>query len=81
MKNQFSRRDALARVAGLGAGIASILKGQTQSKAGSNEYPQVPSWKTELKPLAPNVFAYTQARWGHPGRLSRMAWSSWGPAI
>lgn len=68
MKNQFSRRDALARAAGLGAGLASILKGQSQSKPSSNEYPQVPSWKTELKPLAPNIFAYTQA--GGPGMMN-----------
>jgi cyclase len=27
----------------------------------SAEYPEIPSWKTELRQLAPNVYAYTQA--------------------
>jgi len=34
-----------------------------QSKIGAStgKYPEIPSWKTELRQLAPNVYAYTQA--------------------
>lgn len=68
MKEQFSRRDALGWTAALGAGMAAALRAEPQQKSGSNQLPAVPSWKTELKPLAPNVFAYTQA--GGPGMLN-----------
>jgi cyclase len=60
MTKQLSRREAIGRVAGFG--VAAILRGQTSSA-------QVPSWKTELRKLAPNVYAYTQA--GGPGMLNQ----------
>jgi cyclase len=34
---------------------------QTQIGASPAKYPDIPSWKTELRQLAPNVYAYTQA--------------------
>src|SRR5712664_1959859 len=53
-RESISRRDAMLRLAG--AGIASaLLSAQTASA------PQTPSWNTELRQLAPNVYAYTQA--------------------
>ena len=53
-REPISRRDAITRLAG--AGIASArLSAQT------NSAPQIPSWTTELRQLAPNVYAYTQA--------------------
>jgi hypothetical protein len=51
MSQQLSRRELIG-----GLGAASLLIGQT-----SNSFPQVPSWKTEMRQLAPNVFAYIQA--------------------
>ena len=75
----FSRRDALRLGAGAGLGALSFLSrgvgnpglsAQTQSAGGpparNPNYPQVPSWNTELRELAPNVYAYIQA--GGPGR-------------
>jgi cyclase len=64
-----SRREALERAgrAGLGAVSAWALEGaffraaaQT-SQLRDPKYPQIPSWKTELHQLAPEVYAYTQA--------------------
>jgi cyclase len=34
---------------------------QSQIAASAAKYPDIPSWKTELRQLAPNVYAYTQA--------------------
>jgi cyclase len=34
---------------------------QSQIGASPAKYPEIPSWKTELRQLAPNVYAYTQA--------------------
>jgi cyclase len=34
---------------------------QSQIGASPAKYPDIPSWKTELRQLAPNVYAYTQA--------------------
>jgi cyclase len=34
---------------------------QNQIGASPAKYPDIPSWKTELRQLAPNVYAYTQA--------------------
>src|ERR1700737_2576784 len=56
MDQQLSRREAI-----VGFGVASVLRGQTR--------PQVPSWKTEMRQLTPNVFAYVQA--GGPGMLNQ----------
>jgi cyclase len=60
MTKQLSRREAIGLVAGFP--MAALLRGQS-STAG------VPSWKTELRALAPNVFAYIQA--GGPGMLNQ----------
>jgi cyclase len=50
-----SRRDAMLRMAGAGIAAGSArLAAQTAA-------PQIPSWNTELRQLAPNVYAYTQA--------------------
>jgi cyclase len=51
-----SRRDAMVRLAG--AGIAA---GSARLSAQTASAPQIPSWNTELRQLAPNVYAYTQA--------------------
>src|SRR5215204_5808970 len=54
-----TRREALGAVAGMGIGAAAVF-GQTRTGN-----PPYPSWNTEFKQLAPNVYAYTQA--GGPG--------------
>jgi glyoxylase-like metal-dependent hydrolase (beta-lactamase superfamily II) len=59
MMHQLSRRQLIGAL-----GAASILKGQA-----SNSYTQVPSWKTEMRQLAPNIFAYVQT--GGPGMLNQ----------
>jgi cyclase len=74
-----TRREAIARAGFAGIGIASAL--MTPAKlaaqaslpavippAGDDRFPQVPSWKTELRELAPNVYAYVQR--GGPGLSS-----------
>jgi cyclase len=58
-KGHLSRREILKRsTLGLAA-AATASQGFAQEKVSS--YPQIPSWSTELKMLAPNVYAYTQA--------------------
>jgi cyclase len=75
MEKQLSRREAMQRAAGVGLGVASIFSGQasraqsTAKAAPSNGFPQVPSWNTELKQLAPNVYAYVQG--GGPSSLNQ----------
>jgi cyclase len=75
MQKQFSRREAIERAAGAGLGVVSALKGHaalaqsTAKSAESNGYPEVPTWKTEMRELAPNVFAYIQG--GGPGMLNQ----------
>lgn len=59
MNQQWSRRELIGSL-----GAACLLKGQT-----GNSLPQVPSWKTEMRQLAPNVFAYVQA--GGPGMMNQ----------
>jgi cyclase len=71
-----SRRQALRLGAGgtfgmlAMAGSARALQGQAPSSAApawpNPAFPQVPSWETELRSLAPGVFAYVQG--GGPGR-------------
>jgi len=56
---KMTRRDAVGRLAGAGLGFAAILKGQNQ----------VPTWKTEMRQLAPNVYAYIQG--GGPGQMAQ----------
>ena len=52
-----TRRDAIGRTAAAGLGIiaGAAARGQAQT------LPAIPSWNTELRQLAPNVYAYTQA--------------------
>ena len=65
-----TRREAMAAVAGAGLGMVSAFglaeradaAAALQTRLGNPPYP---SWNTEFKQLAPNVYAYTQA--GGPG--------------
>lgn len=66
-----TRREAMAVVAGAGLGVASAF-GVTARADGADDglqtrlgTPPYPSWNTEFRQLAPNVYAYTQA--GGPG--------------
>src|SRR5262245_12960885 len=77
------RRQAIRAVGAAALGVVSALASRTalaQSGFGpappgspvvpwtpSASAPPIPSWNTELKPLAPNVFAYTQE--GGPGKF------------
>jgi cyclase len=73
-----SRRTAIGRIATAGIGISSALTGGFGARrvdaqgsalippAPDARYPQVPSWETEFREIAPNVYAYIQA--GGPGR-------------
>jgi cyclase len=60
MTNPCNRREAIGRVVGAGLGFAVVAR----SQAG-----QVPTWKTELRQLAPNVYAYIQG--GGPGQMNQ----------
>jgi cyclase len=74
---RLSRREAIERAAWAGLGIAAALVGGGEltslsaqfptviPPAPDDRFPQVPSWKTELQQLAPNVYAYQQR--GGPG--------------
>jgi len=73
---QLTRREAIERMAGAGFGIIAGLgagEGMTRARAqgraaqpGQNpKFPPIPTWKTELRQLAPNVHAYIQG--GGPG--------------
>jgi hypothetical protein len=64
MKHELSRREMIGRTTGLGLGAASFLNAQTPGGSAP-----VPTWKTEMRQLAPNVFAYIQA--GGPGMLNQ----------
>src|SRR5579871_4491056 len=67
-----SRRELLG--VGLAAAVGMAFNGttpaaqlpQTNAPAPNPNFPQVPSWDTELKQLAPNVYGYIQA--GGPNR-------------
>ena len=76
-----SRREAIGRVARLGAGTFAALTGSVRASRAADQiggvtpsppprpdpaFPQAPTWETELKEVAPNVYAYIQA--GGPGR-------------
>ena len=73
---QLTRRDAIRLGAGAGLGLAALLKqgvGFAQAPPPqapldpypNKNFPNVPFWKTELKLLAPSVYAYVQG--GGPG--------------
>ena len=73
-----NRREALGRIAGAGLGMMWLLRGELGwAQAGMDpivprktdpRFPPVPHWKTELRPLAPGVYAYIQE--GGPGTPS-----------
>ena len=52
-----TRRDAIRRTTA--AGIGLVAAGATRTRA--QTFAPIPSWNTELRQLAPNVYAYTQA--------------------
>ena len=66
-----SRREAIGRAAGIGLGVVSAFtrgEGAVLANPGLQTRtvnPPYPMWNTELRQLAPNVYAYTQA--GGPG--------------
>ena len=78
--NGVSRREAIGRVARVGAGTLAALTSGVAVARGDDQiggvtpaaprpdpaFPQPPTWETELKELAPDVYAYIQA--GGPGR-------------
>jgi cyclase len=78
---QLNRREAIKRGSRAAVGIAALvnsgpglalLEAQlpvATSPPSDPRYPQVPSWKTELRQLAPNVFAYIQG--GGPGQANQ----------
>lgn len=56
---RLTRREALRMAA---AGLTSAWPARPgRATAQSRAYPAIPSWNTELRLLAPNVYAYTQA--------------------
>lgn len=66
-----TRREAMAAVAGAGLGMVSAFGGAARADAAAGGLqtrvgnPPYPTWGTEFKQLAPNVYAYTQG--GGPG--------------
>jgi len=68
----------MGRVAAAGLGVVSVLSSELGSRrahaqggpltppAPDPRFPQVPTWETELREVAPNVYGYVQA--GGPGR-------------
>jgi len=71
--NLITRRGWAGRVAGTGAAAASLLRtSPLRAQAAAVIVPAsgpVPTWNTELRKLAPNVYAYQQA--GGPGKLNQ----------
>ncbi len=54
----FTRRDAI-RLAVTGLGVLPALPGRAVAQ--SSPFPPIPRWNTELRQLAPGIYAYTQA--------------------
>jgi len=52
-----TRRDAILRTTAAGMGLVAA----SATRARAQTFPPIPSWNTELRQLAPNVYAYTQA--------------------
>jgi hypothetical protein len=71
----FSRREAIGWVARVGVGTLAALKSGASVARGEEQlggpdplrprpdprFPNPPTWETELKEVAPNVYAYIQA--------------------
>jgi glyoxylase-like metal-dependent hydrolase (beta-lactamase superfamily II) len=80
-ERQMTRREAIGRSVRASVGIAAALTGAgtparleaqipvATSPPPDAKFPQAPSWKTELRELAPNVFAYVQG--GGPGQANQ----------
>jgi glyoxylase-like metal-dependent hydrolase (beta-lactamase superfamily II) len=64
MTTSINRRVALKLTGGFGVGMATAMLAQGAAPK-APAYPPIPSWKTELRQLAPRVYGYTQA--GGPG--------------
>jgi cyclase len=66
---RLNRRQAIGRVAGTGLGIASLMSREAAFAQSTATASGMPTWHTELRELAPNVFAYIQG--GGPGSLNQ----------
>jgi len=66
-----SRRKAISRFGGAALGFAVLAKTPALHAQGPTVFSpmQIPTWNTELRKLAPNVYAYQQA--GGPGKLNQ----------
>ena len=90
---RMSRRDAIARVAGAGLGIASILRADLRVASAQGgtppalpsalnaSFPKAPLWDTELKKLAPTSLPTSrpEARVGATAVASVTPAPSWDP--
>jgi len=65
VRNRYTRREVsrLVGLTGLGAWLSPepVLARTAQGGRASDPVPVIPSWPTELRRLAPDVYAYTQA--------------------
>jgi cyclase len=68
MIDQLSRRQLLKGVAGAGLGLAAGFRPRA-AFAQTSASGQVPTWKTETRQIAPNIYAYVQG--GGPGMLNQ----------
>ena len=62
-----NRRQAITRIGGAALALASFSKARAQGPTFSPM--QIPTWNTEMRKLAPNVYAYQQG--GGPGKLNQ----------
>src|SRR5712691_9675509 len=63
MTKSMNRRDLMKTAASVGLGFASVVRLQAQAPD------NIPTWKRELRQLAPNVYAYMLG--GGPGQLAQ----------
>ncbi|HLK51425.1 MAG TPA: MBL fold metallo-hydrolase [Bryobacteraceae bacterium] len=70
MNRRYSRRDAVVGVVAAGLGAVRMARPQAGRLPGvvTGGSAAVPTWKTELRQLAPNVYAYVQG--GGPGQMN-----------